>query len=93
VVLPPEAAKNGKTTPPTALGAELAGIVREYVRRRGLGQDDLLFQGLTDRTAEVLRHDLRLASIEPVDAQGRVIDLHSLRFIFNAFMEESGVNL
>jgi len=83
VVLPPEAAKNGKTTPPTALGAELAGIVREYVRRRGLGQDDLLFQGLTDRTAEVLRHDLRLASI----------DLHSLRFIFNAFMEESGVNL
>ena len=35
--------------------------------------------GLPEKTALMLHADLRRCGIEPVDAQGRVVDTHSLR--------------
>ena len=76
-----------------AVGPELVGILRRYIRQRALGPEDRLFPRLTDRTAEVLRADLEAAGIPPVDDKGRVVDLHSLRFTFNSVMHRDGIEL
>ena len=93
VTLPAEIAKNGKETPPTPLRPEVAETIRRYIAACSLGPDDRLFPRLTDRTAEVLRADLESASIPAVDDKGRVIDLHSLRYGFNAELRRRGVEL
>ena len=90
VTLPAEIAKNGRETPPTPLRPEVAETIRRYIAVCGLGPDDRLFPRLTDRTAEVLRADLETAGIPVVDDKGRVVDLHSLRFTFNAELRRRG---
>jgi integrase len=46
---------------------------------------------LPEKTALMLHADLRLCGIEPVDAQGRVVDTHSLRHGYGTALARAGV--
>lgn len=66
----------------SALGLDLSPHIRqavgEWLKGRPPGQP--IFRGVaSNRTAEMLRHDLRTAGIPFRDASGRVFDFHSLR--------------
>lgn len=60
---------------------KLAVLVKKYIKKKGLGPDDLLFT-LPDKPNRMLQHDLKVADVARKDTHGRVLDLHSLRHTY-----------
>jgi integrase len=81
--------KNGKAAEqplPPALAAELA----PWLAAKTPGSPVFT---LPEKTALMLHTDLRRCGIQPVDAQGRVADTHSLRYAYISALARSGASL
>lgn len=92
VVLPPEADKGKKLTPPTPLRQEIIPALRKAME--GLGPLDRPFAKLTKHaSADGIRADVEAAGIPIADTKGRVVDFHALRSTFAVFMKDGGVAL
>jgi integrase len=81
--------KNGKPAEqplPPSLAAELVVWLAEKAPGRPVF-------ALPQKTALMLHADLRRCGIEPVDAQGRVADTHSLRHAYISALARSGASL
>jgi len=73
------------------LSADVAETMREYLANRP--RDKRVWPGgWWRRSAEMLRLDLADAKIEPVDAQGRVVDFHGQRTTFISALARAGVS-
>jgi len=72
------------------LTTDVAAAVRDYLL--GKAADAQLWPGAWwRRAAEMLRCDLAEAGIEPVDAEGRVLDFHGQRTTFITSLARAGV--
>jgi len=72
------------------LPPDLAETMREYLAGRRPEQP--VWPGSWwRRSADMLRFDLAVANIEPVDAQGRVVDFHGQRMTFISALARAGV--
>ncbi len=70
---------------------DVAETMREYLANRP--RDKRVWPGgWWRRSAEMLRLDLADAKIEPVDAQGRVVDFHGQRTTFITALARAGVS-
>ncbi len=67
----------------------LVEVVRSHLHRSGPGK--LWPTSWWRRAALMMRRDLKLVGIPPVDAAGRVFDFHSLRMQFVTTLARSGV--
>jgi integrase len=82
-----ESTKNGKPAEqplPPALAADL----RSWLASKTSGVPVFT---LPEKTGQMLHADLRRSGIEPVDAQGRVVDTHSLRHGYITALARAGV--
>jgi integrase/recombinase XerD len=73
------------------LRADLAAILREHVEHL-LSTEPILSVPSRHKTAEMIRADLRAASIPSKGADGRVVDFHALRHTFITNLARSGVH-
>ena len=70
---------------------------RDFARRLrawtdSLGRDRGPVVTVPERTAEMLRRDLKAAGIPEADMSGRVADFHSLRVVFGSRLARAGVH-
>ena len=79
--------KNGKNCE-QPLPSSLATELRPWLASKAAGSPVL---ELPEKTALMLHADLRRCGIEPVDAQGRVVDTHSLRHGYGTALARAGV--
>jgi integrase len=80
--------KNGQTAEQPIPDA-LAAALRPWLASRATGRP--VFDPLPEKTGRMLKADLALAGIDPVDASGRVVDMHSLRHGFITTLAKAGV--
>jgi integrase len=74
------------------LHSSLVSRLRPWLASKRAG---LLFPGtwtIHYKASKILRHDLRAAEIDYVDATGRVLDFHALRHTFITSLARSGVH-
>ncbi len=81
-----EKSGQGSTIP---LRLDTAAELRAYVANKV--PTAKVFEGLTHRTAEMLRDDLSEAGIPYIDASGRRFDFHALRAECGTLLAEAGV--
>jgi integrase len=67
----------------------LADALRPWVASRAPGRP--VFDPLPEKTGQMLKTDLRRAGIDPVDGDGRVVDMHSLRHGYITALAKAGV--
>ncbi len=72
------------------LRKRLADELRDHLALKG---PDAPAFASTRYTAKMIRHDLEAAGLPPVDAEGNVIDFHSLRHTTGTWLSEMGVDL
>ncbi|MGA2031214.1 MAG: site-specific integrase [Thermoguttaceae bacterium] len=70
---------------------DVAETMRKYLAGRP-SQESVWPGSWWQRSAEMLRLDLSEAKIEPVDAQGRVVDFHGQRMTFISALARAGVS-
>ena len=78
---------NGSSIP---IKAELAAELKDWITARGLGPHDPIFQ-MPSKGMKRFCYDREAAGIIPMDANGRSIDLHALRYTFATFLSLAGV--
>ncbi len=82
--------KNGKLAE-QPIPAPLAEALRPWLATRPAGR--AVFDTMPERTGRMLKDDLILARIDPIDASGRVVDMHSLRHGYITALAKSGVGI
>ncbi len=80
--------KNRKTAEQPIPPAVATSLVPWLASRQPGG---LVFDALPEKTGRMLKADLRHAGIDPVDASGRVVDMHSLRHGYITALARAGV--
>ncbi|MGH7144745.1 MAG: tyrosine-type recombinase/integrase, partial [Planctomycetota bacterium] len=82
--------KNGKSeTLPIA--PQLLDLLKDWAQRENATPDQPVIK-ITARTLMIFNDDLDAAGIEKVDAQGRILCLHSLRHTFGQMLNAAGVD-
>ena len=81
--------KNGREAV-QPLAAALAARLRPWLAMKPRGQS--IFEGMTKRTAEMLRVDLEAAGI-PYETDSGLVDFHSLRGDFISYLDSSGASV
>jgi Phage integrase family len=81
--------KNGKEAV-QPLSASLAARMRPWLATKAQGRP--VFEGMTQRTAEMLRVDLKAVKI-PYETDSGVVDFHSLRGDFISYLVSSGASV
>ena len=72
---------------------DLAGMLCNWIDSRGVAGDVQLWPGTwKDESAEMVRRDLKVASIPYTDDEGRVFDFHALRHQFISNLAVAGVH-
>jgi integrase len=82
-----EHTKNGKAAE-QPISPTLAAELRPWLADKAPGRPVF---ALPEKTGQMLHADLRRCGIEPVDADGRVVDAHSLRHGYITALAKSGV--
>ena len=70
------------------LRQDLADLLGDWLTRRAAGER--VFQ-MPDKTARMLRSDLKAAQIPIEDRSGRVVDFHALRHTAGSLLKDAGV--
>ncbi len=83
-----EKARRGAVIP---LTANLVESIKKYFWANTFSPVDLVFAGLRDKGARMLRSDLKEAHIEFENASGKV-DFHSLRHTYGSMLAKAGVH-
>ncbi len=81
--------KNGKEAV-QPLAQSLANRLRSWLATKTAGRP--VFEGMTKRTSEMIRHDLKAAGI-PYETDSGVVDFHSLRGDFISYLVSSGASV
>jgi site-specific recombinase XerC len=80
--------KNG-TQAEQPIAESTAAALRPWLESRPDGRP--VFATLPEKTGRMLKDDLILAGIDPVDPSGRVVDMHSLRHGYITALAKAGV--
>ena len=80
--------KNGKPAD-QPITPSTAAMLRPWLASRLAGRP--VFDQLPEKTGQMLKADLTRAGIDPVDASGRVVDMHSLRHGYITALAKAGV--
>jgi integrase len=88
VVVAASLTKNGKLAE-QPLPRFLVDSLASWLARKAPGKR--VFDSLPEKTGLMLKNDLRRCGIKPVDDEGRVVDMHSLRHGFITMLAKAGV--
>lgn len=86
-----ETTKNGRESV-LPMSPSLVAALTEHGRQCGANPEDPVID-IPENPCAILRDDLRQAGIDPVDASGRVVDVHALRHTFGTLLVASGADL
>ncbi|XZE22523.1 tyrosine-type recombinase/integrase [Pirellulaceae bacterium SH449] len=71
---------------------ELARDLKQWIEENKLGPDDKLFL-IPGKGVKRFYRDIEVAGIPRVDAEGRQIDIHALRYSFGTMLARAGVHV
>lgn len=71
---------------------ELARDLKAWIESEKLGRDDILFQ-LPGKGVKRFYRDLEVAGIERVNALGKELDIHALRYTYGTMLANAGVSV
>ena len=77
------------------IAPSLASKLKEYLNQKPSTNSDIIWGGswaISRRAGKILKRDLKASNVPVVDASGKVVDFHSLRYTFITSLARAGVH-